>query len=112
MPWFFFAVRRYEAQQRIGGFHTHRNGLKAADKRAKGNGAATNNDILEPFTLHVLWHTYCSMLQWIGVDIKTAQELMGHNDYEVTANIYTHGSSAAKETAAVMQNEFISGLLE
>ena len=63
MPWFFFAVRRYEAQQRIGGFHTHRNGLKAADKRAKGNGAATNNDILEPFTLHVLWHTYCSMLQ-------------------------------------------------
>ena len=52
------------------------------------------------------------MLQWIGADIKTAQELMGHNDYEVTANFYTHGSSATKETAAVMQNEFISGLLE
>ena len=68
--------------------------------------------ICEPFTLHVLWHTYCSMLQWIGADIKTAQELMGHNDYQVTANIYTHGSSAAKETAAVMQNEFIFGLLK
>ncbi len=68
--------------------------------------------ICDPFTPHVLRHTYCSMLQWIGVDIKTAQELMGHNDYEVTANIYTHGSSAAKETAAVMQNEFTSGLLE
>lgn len=68
--------------------------------------------ICEPFTPHVLRHTYCSMLQWIGVDIKTAQELMGHNDYEVTANIYTHVSSAAKETAAVMQNEFISGLLK
>ncbi len=54
----------------------------------------------------------CPCEALIGVDIKTAQELMGHNDYEVTANIYTHGSSAAKETAAVMQNEFISGLLK
>ncbi len=61
---------------------THRNGLKAADKRAKGNGAATNNDILEPFTLHVLWHTYCSMLQWIGADIKTAQYLNQFETYE------------------------------
>lgn len=93
-------------------FESYMEALKAADKRTKENGAATNNDILEPFTPHVLRHTYCSMLQWIGVDIKTVQELMGHNDYEVTANIYTHGSSAAKETAAVMQNEFIFGLLK
>ena len=48
----------------------------------------------------------------IGANIKTAQEMTGQNGYEVTANIYTHGSSAAKETAAVMQNEFISGLLK
>lgn len=92
-------------------FESYMEALKEADKRAKGSGTAPKDDVFEAFTPHMLRHTYCSMLQWSGVDIKTAQELIGHNDYEVTANIYTHGSASLKETAAAMQNEFITHLI-
>ena len=65
----------------------------------------------EPFTIHQLRHTYCSMLQWSGVDIKTAQELMGHSEYEVTANIYTHVNDEQKKRAVNLQNEYIRNYL-
>ena len=61
----------------------------------------------EKFTIHQLRHTYCSMLQWSGVDIKTAQELMGHSEYGVTANIYTHVDEQSKTNAALLQDKFI-----
>ena len=53
-----------------------------------------------------------SMLQWAGVDIKTAQELMGHNDYEVTANVYTHGDNDLKVAATSLQNEYLNNFLK
>jgi len=56
---------------------------------------------------NMLRHTYCSMLQWSGVDIKVAQELMGHSEYEVTANVYTHNNEDSKKNAAVLQGEFL-----
>ena len=51
------------------------------------------------------------MLQWSGVDIKTAQELMGHSEYGVTANIYTHVDDATKTNAAMLQDKFIKETL-
>jgi len=42
---------------------------------------------LRPYCLR---HTYCTDLQKKGVDIRTAQYLMGHADIQMTANIYTH----------------------
>ena len=47
------------------------------------------------------------MLQWSGVDIKTAQELMGHSEYGVTANIYTHIDEQSKTNAAKLQEKYI-----
>ena len=47
------------------------------------------------------------MLQRFGVDIKVAQELMGHSEYEVTANVYTHNNDESKKNAAVLQGEFL-----
>ena len=47
------------------------------------------------------------MLQWSGVDIKTAQELMGNSEYGVTANIYTHVDEQSKDNAAWLQNKLI-----
>ena len=35
-------------------------------------------------------HEYCSDLARRGVDIRTAQKLMGHSTIQLTANIYTH----------------------
>ena len=41
-------------------------------------------------TPHYLRHTYCTNLRRQGVDLKTAQYLMGHADISTTANIYSH----------------------
>ena len=35
-------------------------------------------------------HDYCTRLAKAGVDIRTAQYLMGHKSIDMTANIYTH----------------------
>ena len=41
-------------------------------------------------TPHKCRHTFGSILHNSGVDPKTIQELIGHSDYSMTANIYTH----------------------
>lgn len=46
--------------------------------------------LAEDFVPYCLRHTYCTDLQKAGVDIRTAQKLMGHADIQTTANIYTH----------------------
>ena len=80
--------------------------VRAADNSDE-NPLCFADEHFEEFTAHQLRHPYCSMLQWSGVDIKTAQELMGHSEYEVTANIYTHVDDATKNNAAVLQDKFI-----
>lgn len=68
-------------------------------------------ETFEMFTPHMLRHTYCSMLSWAGVDIKSAQVLMGHSDFSTTANIYTHANEEIKTNAAIMQEDFIKNIL-
>jgi integrase len=54
---------------------------------------------IEPFTAHQLRHTYATMLYDAGVDVKTAQEFLGHADLTVTMNIYTHLSPQKRDAA-------------
>ncbi|MDR0886455.1 MAG: site-specific integrase, partial [Clostridiales Family XIII bacterium] len=56
-------------------------------------------DDLVPYCLR---HTYCTDLQSAGVPINVAKELMGHSSIEMTANIYTHSSLDAFESARSM----------
>lgn len=89
-------------------FESYMLALKAKDAEIKKNQTSCKDDeVFEEFTSHQLRHTYCSMLQWSGVDIKIAQELMGHSEYEVTANVYTHTNEDSKKNAAVLQSEFL-----
>ncbi|MGN0567119.1 MAG: tyrosine-type recombinase/integrase [Acutalibacteraceae bacterium] len=46
--------------------------------------------VIQPFTLHCLRHTFCSMMYNSGVDVLTAQQQMGHSDVKTTLEIYTH----------------------
>lgn len=46
--------------------------------------------LADDFVPYFFRHTYCTDLARKGVDIRTAQKLMGHADIKMTANIYTH----------------------
>lgn len=54
------------------------------------------NQLVPPYPLapdlvpYCFRHEYCSDLARKGIDIRTAQKLMGHSDITLTANIYTH----------------------
>ena len=54
------------------------------------------NKLVPPYPLapdlvpYCFRHEYCSDLARKGVDIRTAQKLMGHSTIQMTANIYTH----------------------
>ena len=87
-------------------FESYMEALRTADGRDE-DSLCFADECFEEFTAHQLRHTYCSMLQWSGVDIKTAQELMGHSEYGVTANIYTHVDDQSKNNAALLQEKFI-----
>lgn len=45
-------------------------------------------------------HDYCTRLAAAGVDIRTAQKIMGHSSIELTSSIYTHVSDDALVEAA------------
>ena len=50
-------------------------------------------------TPHVFRHTFASNLMLAGVDIKTAQELMGHASPRMILEVYAHSSEDAKRKA-------------
>lgn len=68
-------------------------------------------ELIPPFPLaedlvpYCLRHTFCTQLQKKGVDIRTAQYLMGHADIQMTANIYTH----ADDETILMAAELLCG---
>lgn len=60
------------------------------------------------YTLHMLRHSYASILIDAGSTPKTVQELLGHSDVAMTMNIYTHAFSSAKRTAADTLNNLVA----
>lgn len=61
--------------------------------------------IPEDLSPYCLRHDYCSRLAKSGVDIRTAQKLMGHATINMTANIYTHIDQADLVDAVALLNE-------
>ena len=57
-------------------------------------------------TAHQLRHGYATMLFEAGVDVKDAQELMGHADINMTRQIYTHIRDKRKTETAKKLNSF------
>ncbi len=58
-------------------------------------------------TAHQLRHAYATMLFEAGVDLKDAQELMGHSDINLTRQIYTHIRDKRKDETVEKLNNFL-----
>lgn len=54
---------------------------------------------------HMLRHTYATSLYRAGIDLKTAQYLLGHSDIKMTAEIYTHIQQDNLTSAATKINQ-------
>lgn len=52
--------------------------------------AANGGPIADDIIPHLFRHTYASDLYKSGIDIKTAQYLLGHKDIKTTLDVYTH----------------------
>lgn len=59
----------------------------------------TTHAIDQKITPYYLRHTYATSLAEKGVDMKTAQYLLGHSSIQMTANIYTHVTNRMIEVA-------------
>jgi integrase len=55
---------------------------------------------------HYLRHTYATDLYKMGVDLKTAQYLLGHADIRMTADIYTHADAGKALSILSIQNQY------
>ena len=53
-------------------------------------------------------HTYATNLYYAGIDIKTAQYLLGHASVQMTMDIYTHLDNSRISTAGNALNTFFS----
>lgn len=77
---------------------------------AGGEDASRSNpkiQAVEPFTAHQLRHTYATILYDAGVDVLTAQRLLGHADVQTTMRIYTHLSKQKEQQSIAALNAHI-----
>jgi integrase len=81
--------------------YKHTIGWRKDIDRAKENYKPMNR-----FTAHDLRYTFATMLYDAGVDVKTAQILLGHKDLSTTMKIYTQLSERKKKTSLDKLNKF------
>ena len=60
----------------------------------------------------MLRHTYATMLFDAGVDVKSAQRFLGHEDIEVMLSIYTHLTKYKEDQAVAALNEHLDEIAE
>lgn len=68
--------------------------------------------ISDDITPHTFRHTFATTLYYAGVDIKTAQYLLGHNSIQVTLDIYTHLEKSNTNDTINKLEKFLCGSLD
>lgn len=61
---------------------------------------------IQGLTAHIFRHNYATMLHDNGVDMKTAQHLLGHSSIQVTMDIYTHLDGIKEDTRDQVNDMF------
>ena len=87
-----------------------------ADWREVSAGTSRPGYILKQIkprlTPHFFRHNYVTMLYESGVDPLIAMKVVGHTDYQTTANIYTHVRDEMLKKATVNMNEVFQNRTE
>ena len=78
----------------------------AADKNAGAEAGHSDIKRIEGLTAHIFRHNYASLLYRQGVDVKTAQKLLGHSTIAVTMDIYTHLEELDAQTITAIESAF------
>lgn len=63
------------------------------------------------FTGHQLRHAYAKLLYKAGVDVKTAQRLLRHKNFNTTMNIYTDFSNEVTNKSVQMINNYTNKIV-
>lgn len=63
-------------------------------------------------TQHMTRHTYASMLYYAGIDVKTAQQFLGHKNVTSTLDIYTHLDNENLNLAAKKFDDYLIKKIE
>jgi integrase len=66
----------------------------------------------EDFHFHELRHTHVSLSLAAGIDLKTIQQRVGHADYSLTANTYSHLLRDAQTEAADRFGVFLANAMK
>lgn len=61
---------------------------------------------IEPFTCHMLRHTFVTRCFESGVDMRVVQEFCGHADLRMTSEVYTHLSQKKVDDSVDLLNEY------
>lgn len=62
---------------------------------------------IQRITIHMLRHTFATMLYMSGVDVLTAKEQLGHSDVKTTLDIYTHLDGIYKKRTISKLDDYI-----
>lgn len=65
-------------------------GQKFKRSDLQGNNITAVQLIAKDITPHMFRHTYATNLYYAGIDVKSAQYLLGHSSIQLTMDIYTH----------------------
>lgn len=82
--------------------------VKTEERKSKQGKQYLHHEYKVTLTPHVLRHGYATMLYDAGVDVYTAQKLLGHANVETTIAIYTHLSKKKQQQSLDMLNEYIT----
>ncbi len=69
-------------------------------------GIIKKTGLPDDVTPHILRHTYATRLFYGGVDVKTAQRLLGHSTVQMTLDVYTHLQNDMDDTKSKIDAAF------